>query len=571
MKSNRLFTGIWRNIGFVCVIVVLMYCVVHAFDPPRLNWGDSASDYNAMTAGRNFQKYGFVALKFTPFVLDPAVMTPSDSALMYTHYPQLPDVMNGVLRVAFGMTDIVQFRFVALLFSFASLFFIYQLACAYWSRQTAQCTLALWVVNPLWIQHADYLHHLPYAAFFGFGCLYFLVRYLRGGGAWWFAASGVFLFFTFFASYDYWFFEPLLIAAVVFHHYRRVGLPAIRVLGILAACALAAMLLKWSTNAWALGGVTAFLRDLRFQVVERATNKAVRVAYHDGIWLTLDGRVERFFTLLLFPITAFWLVHPLLRRRFKGSTEPLVQSVANPIVLLLAALPFLAVFTELWVGQYYPTLLVLPFYAVGSALLVTMLMASEVRAVKIMGAAVIAALILNSFDEDVSFPKAFFDRRAIASLKTNLDSLSEPGQQILVDHVFDAAYRYYFGHNTVAMILNPPERFAPMIEYYSDPRLPRIAPAAGALFVQHKKLTEEMYDKGYYYILGRSSLWGPWANPRKYHAELDQFIAKRDSELVAAVAANGDKVVETDFYVIWRLRHTHAPIAPPPSSGAAKH
>ena len=50
-------------------------------------------------------------------------------------------------------------------------------------------------MNPLWVQHADYLHHGPYAAFFGFGGLYFLVQYLgneRRRGL--LLASGVFLF-----------------------------------------------------------------------------------------------------------------------------------------------------------------------------------------------------------------------------------------------------------------------------------------------------------------------------------------------------------------------------------------
>src|SRR6185436_20263452 len=101
--------------------------LVGAFDPPRLNWGDSGSDYNVMTAGRAFQQHGFVRLRFTPFMLDPSlVQLPEDRVYIYTHYPQLPDVMNGVLRVVFGLSDIVHFRLIALLFSFGSLFFVYR-------------------------------------------------------------------------------------------------------------------------------------------------------------------------------------------------------------------------------------------------------------------------------------------------------------------------------------------------------------------------------------------------------------------------------------------------------------
>src|SRR3954462_15608482 len=173
--GRRLALRAWHNIGFIATAVVLVYCVVGAFDPPRLNWGDSGSSYNVMLAGRNFARYGFVGMRMTPLLLDKSVITPADSDMLYTHYPQLPELANGILRTA-GMTSIVQFRLVALAFTFGSLFFVFALVTTYWSRQTAQLTLAIWVFNPMWIQHADYLHHSPYGAFFGFGSMYFLAR-----------------------------------------------------------------------------------------------------------------------------------------------------------------------------------------------------------------------------------------------------------------------------------------------------------------------------------------------------------------------------------------------------------
>ncbi|HTE47577.1 MAG TPA: glycosyltransferase family 39 protein [Gemmatimonadaceae bacterium] len=570
---KRVFALIARYIGFACIAGVLVYCVIHAFDPPRLNWGDSASDYNAMTAGRNFARYGFWKLHLTPVVLDLELVTPQDKAMIYTHYPQLPDVMNGVLRTVFGLSDIVQFRFVALAFSFASLFFIYPLVCAYWGRPTAQLAIALWVINPLWIQHADYLHHLPYGAFFGFGSMYFLVRYLRESRRRWLAASGAFLFMTVLASYDYWFFAPMLIAFIAFDHYRAIRLPLIRVLSALAACTIAAALLKWTTNAWALGGVHAFIQDLKFQATERATSQTVKLDYGAGLWPTLVGRVERCFTLLLFPVTIFWASAPLIRRRYPQLFPATGWALANPVFVLLAALPFLVLFRELWIGQYYPTVLVLPFYAIASAALVVGLVGQRRALVKGIGVVLFIALAANSLDEDANFKKAFFDRDVIASLKTQLDSVSQPGQQILSNHVFDAAYRYYMHKNTIALILFRPNYFAGALKTYSDPALPRFAPPTGAIFVQHKHLTDELYDKGYYYILGRAGLWGPWGNPRRYRPELDAFIARRDSELVAQVAQDGDKIIDTPFYAIWRLRHSTpdtAAVPVSPRAGAPK-
>src|ERR1051325_3839968 len=153
--------ALWRQIGFLCAGIVAIYCVVHAFDPPRLNWGDSGSDYNVMIAGRNFARYGFLELRLTPNLIDRSVMTPADSGMIYTHYPQLPDLVNGLLRRVFRMNGLAAFRLVALAFSFGSLGFAYAVIALYWDRLTAQLALALWVTNPLWLQHADYLHQGP--------------------------------------------------------------------------------------------------------------------------------------------------------------------------------------------------------------------------------------------------------------------------------------------------------------------------------------------------------------------------------------------------------------------------
>lgn len=556
------------HFGVLCAAAVFVYCVVHAFDPPRLNWGDPGSDFNVMTAGRNFQHYGFFKLHLTPYLLDPAAMTAHDSALIYTHYPQLPDLANGVERTVFGFTTLAQFRLVSLLFSFGALFFVHRLVTGYWSRLAAECTLVLWVLNPLWIQHADYLHHAPYAFFFGAGTVFFLTRFLRRSEAIYLVLSGLFLFLTFLSSYDFWFFVPLLLAAVVFAHYRRVNLAGVRVLATLAACALAAIVFKWSTNAWALGGVQGWLHDLRYQVTERSTNDAVKTVYVSGIGPTALGRVERYFSLLFLLVVAFWAVLPLVRRRMRRTSD--VFPTANPIIILAASLPFLCLFTELWVEQVYPTLLLVPFYAIGSAVLVTSLLAARSRAVVMVGAAMFGGLLLNSVDEDRRFKKAFFDPLAIESLRTTLDSVSVPGQHILVNHVFDGAYRYYFNRFTIGLIATPPSRMGAALSFYSDPARSPAATARGAVFVQHKHLADEMFDKGYYYVIARYKLWPLWADPWSYRSLIDSLVNERDAQLTAAVASRGRKLAETSYYTIWQLDAAPSGVASAGSVPAAK-
>ena len=558
MKSA--LTRLWRHIGFICVASVLVYLTVHAFDGPRLNWGDSGSDYNVMTAGRNFQRYGFLTMRLTPVLLDASVLNPADPSKIYTHYPQLPDLMNGVLRTVFHLSELTQFRFVALAFSFAALFFIYQLITTYWSRQTAQVALGLWVINPLWIQHADHLHAVPYGAFFGYGSVYWLSRYLRDDRRriGFLLASGAFLFLVFLSSYDYWFFAPLLLAIVTVAHFREIRWPAIRLLSALACFALASMTFKFATNAWALGGVGALIRDVKFQAIERTANPLMQITIGPGIWPTLVGRIERCYSLLLFPILAYWLAVGLMPRTWESRGPLFRRAAANPVILLVAGLPFLCVFVELWVGQYYPTLLLMPFYAVGAALLAERLMATQHRWTTPLAIAFVAALGLNSIAENLSFKKAVLDPREVKELRARLDAVSKPGQYVLTNHVFDFLYAYYFDRPTVDLLLNPPQRFASAVAYYSDPKRPRVAPATGAIYVEHKHLADELFDKGFYFLLARDGLWQAWGNPERNRAAIAAFVAQRDSLLTAAVAPTGTKLYENDEYVIWRIPPPHA-------------
>ena len=563
-RSNP-FSLIWENIGFICAAVAAVFCIVHAFDPPRLNWGDSGSDYNVMRSGRNFFEHGFLQLRLTPYLLDPArIVSQGDRVFIYTHYPQLPDLMNGILRLVLRLTTITQFRFVALAFSFGSLFFIYRLVEAYWNRSTAQIALALWCWNPMWIQHADYLHHIPYGAFFGFGSVYFLRRYLLEQQRRWLVVSGAFLWLTYMASYDWWFFGPLLLAAATtWHHRELVSARVAKTLGFLAAFAVAAVAFKLATNIWALGGLDRFMKDLHFQFVERATDSITRTNYHNAVWPTLLGRVERFFTLLLFPIAAFWLLHPLLRRRFAALQTP----VANPGVLFLAALPFLVLFTEIWVAQYYPAVLVIPFYAVGAAAIVSLVWQLPHRAAKLVAAILTIALLANSADENLGFPAAFFPETVGAQMKAQIDSVSPPNQRLIINHVFDAPYRYYMDRQVVGVTLIPPGvAELGLLSFADTARHPETATAAGAIFVQHKHVVDELYDKGYYYLFAKLRLWKPWGNPRAYRAFVDSIVADRDSTLMSRVGLVGHKLYDTDFYAIWRIDPMRPTVTPASSA-----
>jgi hypothetical protein len=411
------------------------------------------------------------------------------------------------------------------------------------------------VMNPLWIQHADYLHHVPYSAFFGFGSLFLLSRYLRQGRLRTLLLSGLFLGLMYMSSYDWWFFGPLLAAAVTVGHYRAVfHRSVVRVLATLAAFAVAGILFKLATNAWGLDGVDELIKDLRFQFVERATDKITRTDYHQGAWPTLYGRVERFTTLLIFPLVVFWALFPMIKRKWGDRLPVVLRSAVNPILLLAAALPFLLIFMELWVAQYYPGMLIVPFYAVAFAALAVGLYEWGPRNLKIVAVVLVAALLANSVDENLSFETAFFEQDAVDSLRVQMARLHPPDKEVLVNHVFDGQYRFFFNRKIVGLTTTPPRVADLALISFSNPaKHPRTATEQGTIFVQHKHVVNELYDKGYYYVLGRFKLWNWWGNPRKYRRPIDELMAERDSMLMSHVARLGHKVHETDFYTIWRI------------------
>jgi hypothetical protein len=202
-------------------------------------------------------------------------------------------------------------------------------------------------------------------------------------------------------------------------------------------------------------------------------------------------------------------------------------------------------------------MLVVPYYAVGFAAVATMLHESGARVARLAAVVLVLALLANSVDENLTFKAAFFDRGAIATLGRELATLSPPGKEILVNHVFDAQYRYYFNRKIIGLVLIPPRVSDIALASLANPAThPKTATADGAVFVQHKHVVAEMYDKGFYYILGRYHLWWFWGNPRKHRVFIDSMMTDRDSTLMANVAKVGRKVSETDFYSVWRIPAT---------------
>ena len=123
--------------------------------------------------------------------------------------------------------------------------------------------------------------------------------------------------------------------------------------------------------------------------------------------------------------------------------------------------------------------------------------------------------------------------------------LTTPHDKILINHVFDSFYRYYYTRDTVPMILN--ERGCAPIEL-------RRNLSAAQIFVEHLDIHKQLFDKAYYYIFAKDQKWQWWGSPSRYRHEIDQYIKELNGELIQCVRNNGELLFETKQFRIWKIR-----------------
>jgi hypothetical protein len=411
----------------------LIYLIASLGEPLRSNWGDPWSDANVQNSGKNFVKEGFFRQAFTP-TLDLEPLSPR--SLRYTHYPPLPDILNGVEQLLFGARDIAFYRSIALGMTVAGMAYFFFYVRRVWGPQVARFALPLFVTNLMFLQYADCIHHIPIYWMAGFGALFAATRWLDGKSAWSLLATGAGLFIALMASYDYYFFLPLmlvftpLVLGLSHRHPRARQL----VLATFAGGA-AAVLVKSLLVIWAIG-LSGFVRDVTFQFFERATAQHAS-AYEGGLLTIAVGRLWRMFGPLLVISVGTQLVGVIdyLRKR-----TPLV--VPSPLVLLVAALPFLFVFTQLFCEQHHPMLLLLPYFSVGGGALLARLLSRREPSYRMLAVAAFAGAVTWHVVELVRLEKTFVTREDVATVRRVLER--DNHNFILTNPPTDAFVRAYW-------------------------------------------------------------------------------------------------------------------------------
>jgi len=502
--------------------------------PLRMNWGDPLSDSNVQTSGRYFATYGFVRLRFTP-VID---VGPLDAhSLQYTHYPPLPDLVNGLQQSLFGPLDIGTFRILADVLTLASLVFFYRWVRALWGGVTANVTLVLMTTNFLWLQYADTIHHVPLYWCAGFAALHGAVRWVETKQRNLLFLVVAAIFFCNMASYDYFVFVPVAIAVTIWMKGQRLRDRAMRPLlaAVVAGIALA-LVVKFGLVAWATGPRN-LVDDFVFQLHERATAKHSISEYRSGLLPTLFYRSLRFFTPVFFVVIAAQLLAIGGRLSSRGDRARLPP--ISPLLLLACGAPFVVVFTQLFVEQYHPTLQFLPYYAVSTGAFVAWLWERRATAARAVAVAAVVLAVGWEGRELVLFEKTFLERDDIVAVHDYL-AKHDKRRVVFTNSWVDAPIRFYFDHHLMGIGASTRADVDSFMSnyYFEDGDEP-------FHYIEFIDADATAFDKSLYGIFGKDHKWSWITNPVPHKKEILESLRLRGEGGKKGFADYGRLVLET--------------------------
>ncbi|HWU87820.1 MAG TPA: glycosyltransferase family 39 protein [Kofleriaceae bacterium] len=336
-----------------------MYLLAHAREPLRLNIGDPWSEANVLTSIKYVKQYGFLETSFTD-ILDVGPLT-ADS-YRYVHYPPLAEITYGAIGKFLGVSDIATFRLFAIFFSGLAMWLLFQYARRMYSDPVALIATALWSTSLFWLMYADSIHQTPVLQAGTFLGLWGLVRAIETGQRKHVVAAFLGSMACFLTSYDYWLFFP---AAVLVTVYVKLGNPLARpgrrFVALCAAGCVAGIVAKAIFVIGAVGW-NEFVADVHFQFLERSSST------YDPTLAAPSATIVRRLTLVFSPF--FWVpaIYYFVRAVRAPSWSSAIKDGAAWI--LFTALAFFRLFTQLAASQMLACEVALPFYAIGSALLV---------------------------------------------------------------------------------------------------------------------------------------------------------------------------------------------------------
>lgn len=541
LRAHGLAFGAW--------LLAAIFLLATRTQPIRLNWGDPLSDANVQTSGRYFANYGFARLGFTP-VIDVGPL--DETSLRYTHYPPLPDLVNGLLQ-KLGATDIATFRLVADVLTLASLYFFYRWARSLWGGIAANVAILLMATNFLWLQYADTIHHIPLYWSSGFATLFCAARWLATRQRWLLFTAAATTFVCDMASYDYFLFLPIAVLGTVVVAGHRPTDRAVRpIVAAVAFGVVAFLVVKFGLVALAIGPKN-LIADFVFQLHERATGKH-STSFREALLPTIAWHALRFFTPVVGVVVGSQLVSFALRwtRRRENVLPPL-----SPLWLLAAGAPFVTVFSQLFVEQYHPTLQLLPYFAVSSGALVAWLWA---KAAAGRGLAVGLVVLAVGWEvrETWVFEKTFFERSDIAVIHDYLER-NDRRRVVFTNSAVDAPIRFYLERHVLGIGQSTKEDVEYFMRhfYWENGDEP-------VHYVEFADVEKSAFDKQLFAVFSNEKRWDWITNPVPHKTESLEALRKRGESAKRVFAEFGRLVVQTGrmkVYVLDREALSRADVA----------
>ncbi len=520
--------------------IALLYLLVHAREPLRLNVGDPWSDANVLSSINYVKSDGFLATSFTD-ILDVGPLT-ADS-YRYIHYPPLAEIFYGAVGKYLGVSDIGTFRLFGLMFSSLAMWLLFSYVRRLYSDRIALIATTLFSTSLMWMSYADSMHQAPVMQCTGFLALWGLVRAIETKQKRHYAAAVGGCLLCFFTSYDYFVFLPAAVLATVA---LKAGNPFAKgnrhyvvlcALGCLAGIALKCLCVIGAV------GWNEFVADLHLQFLERATST------HDRKFTSALPTMFRRFTLVFTPFAWIAAGYHVLKAIRAPSLKAALRDTA--IWMLLAAIVFLYLFRQLAASQMLASQVLLPFYAIGSALLIDRLLDGRVLFRRFAWAWLIAAP-LWSFFFMFTHPRSVLDRDDVA--KTNAYLAANDRNDFLMSNLMsDGHIQASFEHHSWAA-LDADDT------YDSALQMMRVFELTDTDYVHAIIFTDpdsRFIDKSLWPLAMPRGLWAVTGWPQLFRSKTTAVIAEYDRRVVKNLeTVHAKKVLQLSNYCVYRIDRT---------------
>lgn len=526
-----------RGLLLGAIAIAFAYLLWHAREPLRLNIGDPWSDANVLTSINYVKSDGFLATSFTD-ILDVGPLNPD--SYRYIHYPPLAEIFYGAVGKYLGVSDIGTFRLFALAFSALAMWLLFGYARRLYGDRVALIATALFATSLFWMMYADSMHQAPVMQCTGFLALWGLVRVLETRRRRHYAAMIFGSFACFFTSYDYFVFLPTAVIATI---YLKAGNPFAR--GnrhLVALCGLGCLLGIAAKCACVIGAVgwNEFVADLRLQFLERATST------HDRKFTTGIPTIVRRVTLVFTPLAWITAGYHVVKALRAPSLTAAIKGTA--VWMLIPALVFLYLFIQLAASQMLASQVLLPFYAIGSALLLDRMLDGGDLLRRLAHGWLVAAP-LWSFYFMFTHPRSVLDRDDVA--RTNAYLAANDRNDFVMSNVLsDGHIQASFDRHSWAALDDKDPNGAP-------PEMVRVFQISGAERVHEIVFTgpdSRFIDKSLWPLAMPRGLWAITGWPHMYRAKTNAVIADYDRRVLANLkAVKATKVLQLKNFAVYRI------------------